>query len=489
MICSARLRRCLAVICAAAGLTAPTVQAQNLTYLQALLAGTPEGGWVKASSNTFSSAWATGINAPPESSFSNPGSIVRAWSSFAWDSTRSELILWGGGHANYRGNEVYLWQGATGRWARGSLSSRVEQVGGSSSTTWLVVDDAAPQSSHTYDGNIYLPINGMFLTFGGGAYDAGVAGFQVSDGNGGLTRAGPWLWDRTKANSFQVGGTSGSGFDPAGNGGNMWINRQGQWSGSEPWSTSYGHAYVNAAYRSEGGKDVVYVSLQDSSGGSGFPGLYRYELGDVRNGGLDKWERVGVSWNAPSYQSVAAIDNTHGLFVHTTSVAGFSADLGVWSLANNNPLNPDANRDVAVQLVTSTGANFNMTEGYAIDYDSAHNKFVLWDGSVGGLVWETSPVLDGNGNVASTWIVSARASTTIAQPSGNFVTAALGKFQYVPELSAFVALNEYNAASQDAEVWLYKPLASAVPEPGTCLMLACGLALVGWRARRQVAPD
>lgn len=468
------------------GLASAGASAQNLSNLQSLLGATPDGGWVKASSNLFSDAWATGPAALPAGNYSGTGSIVRAWSSIAWDSTSGSMILWGGGHANYYGNEVYVWQGDTGEWTRGSLASRVEKYGGSQSRTWLVVDSAAPQAAHTYDGNIYLPVNNMFLTFGGGVFDEGTTNFQVLNGSGGLTRAGPWLWDPTKANANQVGGTTGSGYDPADVGGNMWFNRQGQWTGTEAYGPTFGYTYVNTAYRTEAGKDVVYASVQ-GPGASGFPSLYRYELGDVRNGGLDKWERVGVSWNAPSYQSVAAIDSNHGLFVHTTSVNGWSSDLGVWNLANNQPLNPGANRDVAVELVTSGGAPFTMTENFGMDYDSANDSFVLWDGSAGGAVWVTKPLFDGNGNVASTWIVTPLTSTTLAQPAGNFVNGVLGKFEYVPELGAFIALDEFSAVTNDAEVWLYKPLASAVPEPSDAWMLVSGLALVGWRIRRSQA--
>ncbi|MEP6878733.1 MAG: PEP-CTERM sorting domain-containing protein, partial [Nitrosospira sp.] len=78
----------------------------SLERLSSLLANTPEGGWVKASTNLYSDAWATGAGAVPNGW---PGAIVRAWSSFAWDSTRGDLLLWGGGHANYAGNEMYVW--------------------------------------------------------------------------------------------------------------------------------------------------------------------------------------------------------------------------------------------------------------------------------------------------------------------------------------------------------------------------------------------
>src|SRR5687768_12653866 len=111
--------------------------------LSSLLASVPEGGWVKASTNIFSEAWPTGADAVPET-LGWTGNVVSAWSSFAWDSTRGNLILWGGGHANYSGNEVYVWDGGTGKWGRGSLPTRIDVP------TGFVVDPTTPQSSHTY---------------------------------------------------------------------------------------------------------------------------------------------------------------------------------------------------------------------------------------------------------------------------------------------------------------------------------------------------
>src|SRR3546814_4381105 len=55
-------------------------------------------------------------------------SVVGAWSSMAWDSARGDLIFWGGGHANYPGNEIYLWHSSTLEWERASLPSEVVKV-------------------------------------------------------------------------------------------------------------------------------------------------------------------------------------------------------------------------------------------------------------------------------------------------------------------------------------------------------------------------
>lgn len=477
---SAQLTHLAAAMSLAIG--AGGVQAADLSYLQGLLSATPQGGWVKASIGKFGDAFPTGTEAVPDSVVhSLPGGVVRAWSSFAWDSTRGNLLIYGGGHANYRGNEIYSWSGSTGNWSRGSLPSAIENYvpAGADPRTYLVVDDAAPQSAHTYDGNIYLPKNDMFMTLGGGVYNSGDI-FQTRNAAGELVRAGPWLWDPTKADPNKVGGTTGSGYNPTTLGGSMWTNRQGAWSGNEPRSYSNN----TSAYRTEGNRDVVYITAPAQF--SGFPALYRYTLGDVRNGGTDTWERIGESYYAPSGTGTAVIDNRHNLYVHTAAITGRTVDLGVWDLSKSNAANSNLNRDIAVHLVNPDGSAFEVNVNHGIAYDDASGKLLLWDGSDVGTVWETEAMVDALGNVGSQWVVRKLASSTAAQPSGNFVTGVMGKWHYVSELGAFVALNEFSATAQDAEVWFYKPLA-AVPEPATYLMWLAGVLAMGQLMRRRRA--
>lgn len=442
--------------------------------LSSLLAATPPGGWVKASTNLYSDAWPTGADAVPPTRGS-PDSVVRAWSSFAWDSDGQNLLLWGGGHANYVGNEMYVWDGATGEWGRGSLPSRLD-------ADLFVVDSAAPQSAHTYDNNLYLPINNMFLTFGGAAAPGG-GGFLQTDGVN-VSTAGPFMWDPTKADPNKVGGTTGSGWNTTNvaQGGNMWLDRQGQWAAS--------HINGTTAYRTENGEDVVYLTADRAA--SGWPSLYRYVVGDVRNGGQDTMERVGYSWNSVGSQSAATIDTTHNLYIKTAKpVPNYMSELTIWDLDNADPVSANRNADIGIDLIKADGSDFIMTGNYGIGYNSANNTIVLWDGSNGGgTVWSASVITDEDGNVGpnTTWTVHELGSSTLDHPHGNFVTGVLGKWKYDESLGAFIALDEASKNSDgvwDAEVWLYKPMAAVVPEPEIYALFLAGLGLIGWLARRR----
>lgn len=454
-----------------ATLLATSAAAQDLSRLQGILATLPQGGWAQVNTGTFSSAWPTGLTAVPESQgYNDPASVVRAWSSFAWNSTNGSILLWGGGHANYSGNEMYVWSAATGGWSRGSLPSRIDL----NTSQNFIVDNAAPQSAHTYDNNVYLPVNQQFLTFGGAGFPGGLP--LLTNINGVTQTSGPWLWDPTKADANKVGGTTGSGYDPSSLGGNMWTNRAGQATGSN--IPTFFVQSVSAA-RVEAGQDTVYVT--SNPGASGWPDLYRYRVGNVASGGLDQWVKVGVSNNAWSFQGAATLDNQHNLFIrNATSSAG--ADLAVWNLSSFN--GTTAIGEIPVQLKYGDGTDFVMSPNtsYGLDFDQQSGLLLMWDSVELGTVYYVTPSIATNGTPNSVWTVTRVVATTPSQPSDVTTRGVLGKWKYVDELDAFLAISEFNTNTGDAGVWLYKPYQVApVPERGTFVMMLAGLLVMAMR--------
>lgn len=189
-----------------------------MTALTTILAGMADGTWQKVNANTFQDAW------PPiadRTTAGSPVSVIGAWSSFEWDSLRQQLMLFGGGHGNYAGNEMYLWSGTSLLWGLGTLPSKVVGVTLSNQQqVFMPVDFAAPPSMHSYDTNNYLKACDRFLVLGGPAYNASFGPVKAD----GVTKTGPFLWNPSLADPNKVGGTDGSGYQPSRLGSNSWQN-------------------------------------------------------------------------------------------------------------------------------------------------------------------------------------------------------------------------------------------------------------------------
>src|SRR5215470_3874736 len=66
----------------------------------------------------------------------NPSYIMRAWSGGAYDTKRDRFIIWGGGHGDYGGNEVYAFDVNTLSWFRWGPSREIPPVGGPCTETY-----------------------------------------------------------------------------------------------------------------------------------------------------------------------------------------------------------------------------------------------------------------------------------------------------------------------------------------------------------------
>ena len=86
--------------------------------------------------------------------------IVRAWNSAIAETRRNRLIVWGGGHNDYGGNEVYAFELATLQWKRLNDPSPITPCEETAS-------DGKPSSRHTYGGLAYIADADRLFSFGG----------------------------------------------------------------------------------------------------------------------------------------------------------------------------------------------------------------------------------------------------------------------------------------------------------------------------------
>lgn len=91
----------------------------------------------------------------------NVKNVMAAWSGGTFDTRQERLLVWGGGHSDYAGNEIYAFDIASLQWTRVTDPSIV-----SGSDDWLY-SDGRPRAFHTHAYIEYIPELNWFVSFGG----------------------------------------------------------------------------------------------------------------------------------------------------------------------------------------------------------------------------------------------------------------------------------------------------------------------------------
>jgi hypothetical protein len=355
---------------ARAELGCPAGQGAPLTGLVNVIESLPEGSWFRANLNQYSDVWSPiDLRPKPNGLKAEPSSIIKAWSSFAWDCRRGDLLLFGGGHANYAGNDTYRWRASTRLWERMSLPSEVMQ---DDLGNWLTVDGpfGSPIAAHTYENNIYLPYIDRFLVVGGSAWNNGGAwNFQIGPTTD--RKTGPYVFDPNKADGSKVGGYTGSHVKrvapyPEIVGGEMWYDRDIY--AFMPLS-AIPEAFISGAtayLRKEGDRDVVLLSAQ--SGGSSQT-LYKWEFLQADDSSSDRITIIGRFGAGVSGRGAGTYDPHQNIFVRTalgTKWSNFASSFYYWDLAKAGT----DNRNV-VFTPTDLSGGWALDRGYGMDYDPA----------------------------------------------------------------------------------------------------------------------
>src|SRR5581483_9270914 len=145
--------------------------------------------------------------APNPAPSGSVAAVMNAWSGGVYDTDRDQLVVWGGGHTDYAGNEVYAFGplGGTPTWRR--LTNPSNPPADSTPRG----SDGRPVSRHTYNLLAYMPApyNKMVSCAIGSQYSNGYSGGAVDfynftiDGMSGQ----PWSAGPTApSNSYAIEG-------------------------------------------------------------------------------------------------------------------------------------------------------------------------------------------------------------------------------------------------------------------------------------------
>ncbi len=137
----------------------------------------PPGEWMEIPNSHLRDVFAP-VN---PSLLGGPSGVVGAWSGGAFDTKRDRMIVWGGGHGDYYGNEIYVFDLNSLKWTRVNDPSFVEA--GVAEFPSGYYTDGNPVSRHTYNYLQYLPDPiDRFCSFGGaGLWQSGQYGTSHVD--------------------------------------------------------------------------------------------------------------------------------------------------------------------------------------------------------------------------------------------------------------------------------------------------------------------
>lgn len=136
-------------------------------------------------------------NPSPVSGTTGCSAVISAWSGAVADTRRNRLVIWGGGHSDYYGNEVY------------ALNLKNSQMSRLNDATLVIANACqeeigtppAPSSRHTYGGLVYLPDTDQMWSFGGSLAPTGCAS------------NGMWMLDFESLRWSRKDPTNGKGFE------------------------------------------------------------------------------------------------------------------------------------------------------------------------------------------------------------------------------------------------------------------------------------
>lgn len=341
------------------------------------------GHWAAVSLNTMADVNPCPGDNCSYSALEGQAAITDNWNGGAYAtgfSNRGGLVLFGGGHGAYYGNEIYVFNLDTLRWVR--VSEPVENPVCNYSVGEL--QDGSPCSAHTYDYVQYHPATNSFIELGSASnHDRGGGGAPMVH----LFSFDTGTWRRGSGSNFpnfiSMTGAS-SAYDP---------NRDVFW--------------VLPAYSS---RFMQYDPNANNGGGQWTP----HSVFDI------------------DIDAMSAIDPVRDIFVTLDS-------RGTQSVIVHDLKNPSA-RGVFVTTIGDKALESAQKPGF--EWDPVVEKFVSWGG--GAAVYTLTPPTGDWATGTWVWERIDPAPGNSVVPTSPNENGTYSRFRYAPAVNAYVVLNRTN---------------------------------------------
>jgi hypothetical protein len=342
--------------------------------------GCTEIGWCELPDTKLESVCPDAQRYPAIQGYEGCGGVINDWSGGMGDTKRNRLLLWGGGHHGYFGNELYALELERGAIVRLNEPSDVSGVDFDECTPPEVYADGRPSSRHTYDGMVYLPDRDQMYTFAGSSVPCGYAVHST------------WLLDLTAIEAAPSG-------KPA-----PWIDKDPQ-----PYPTKAGYGLV--ADYDPNSKTVV---LNDGYN------LWAYDAGSNAYSLLNDSNATNAHID---YHMTGRVDPKRRLFIVVGGSSSPDGGMQVFDLSEGS--------DHAQQNWTKLATGCEpllaaMSPGFA--YDEKQDRFVGWAG----------------GNDVYTFDADTKTcskQTLSGGPGAQNENGTFGRFRYFRDLGVFAVVN------------------------------------------------
>jgi hypothetical protein len=384
------------VVCAALSFVPVAATAQNA------LDTLPAGEWYEVPNSAVRNviyAYPSGVH---YGATSNMRFLTESGGSY--DTVRNRMVVWGGGHGDYAGNELYAFDIATLSWSRiNDPSPRFDDSGSIEPSGYYPdasgnPDPQQPRSRHSYWYQLYVPVIDRYCSYGNVFSYPNSRTSRNVDCFDFATKS----WQR-KNDAITTGGLSTAVYDPATR--HVWVHGT-HWSSTEGFLGEWDPVTDTATKRS----------------------------------------------NAPSgakQGSAPALDTRR----HQLAVLGIG-ELRVFDLNQSGM--------IAAQLKNVSGATaiLQMSRG-GFAYDPDNDRYVAWSGDIGGAPRDIYVIAPETWVSTKVTLGGASAPVAPASFSTGGSNGVYGRLAYIPTKKAFILINN----RLDDKVFFFKlPPSGVTPQ-------------------------